>query len=190
MHLALGFVVVLGVQIIGEDLILRIDNQDILDETNVDVPVAEINFKKAERIQEIFKTFQSNISEFFWHETTIENLQSYTKFWFDNGDFVEVKCVEIVEKASVYTRDELQQKYQLLTLIYKKEYENSTTGWNKYSRLHNLLKIEISKEMDRWKRKVKFFEEQKSNSLEKAKIGLKICERVMNLIEQVEKEGK
>lgn len=181
------FLTILQVKQNQDDLILRLDISDWFKLESYKDTVLELRLIKCQNDQKAFEKLHENIGElicnyeFSAEEQTLHLLM-------DNGDNFEVVCSEIGETKSDLTIDELFLKFQWLVENYQRESESGSKGWGKYRRLNDLLDTELKSEIQNWETKKRFFEQNESANTNKAETIIKLCNRMLNYINQIEKE--
>lgn len=188
MHFHEEFSTILDVKQNQDDLILRLDISDWFKVESYKNVVLKLELGNCESVQQSFESINRNIGELVYtYEFSAE--KKLFELWLDNGENIEVKCSEILEEKTDLTIDELFLKFQWLAENYQRESESSAKGWGKYQQLNHLLKTELNSEMQNWEKKANFFERNESVNADKSKTVIKLCKRILNYINQVEKQN-
>jgi hypothetical protein len=181
------FLTILAIKQNQNNLVLRLDVSDwFIVESYKDV-VLELELIECQNIESVFEELKSNIGELIWNYEFLAE-EKKLDVLMDNGDTLKVGCNEISETRNDLTIDELLLKFQWLAENYQRESKNSASGWGKYQKLRNLFKRELNNEIQNWERKKNFFEKIESANVDKAETIIKLCNRFLNYINQVEKE--
>ena len=182
------FSTILDVKQNQNDLILRLDISDWFTTENYKGIVLELKLIECKDAQVTFEEIKRNVGELIWtYEFKAE--KKLFHIWLDNSDEIEITCAEILENRSDLTIDELFIKFQWLAESYQRESKSSSKGWGKYQQLNNLLKTELNREIQNWEEKKSFFERNESVKADKAETVIRLCKRVLNYINQIEKEN-
>ena len=65
----------------------------------------------------------------------------------------------------------------------------SEKGWRNYGKLRNSITIELNKELGNWEKKLNFYLERELQYTEKADVAIRLCKKIINLIEQFHKNS-
>lgn len=179
---------ILSVKQIQDDLILRLDISDWFKIEDYKDSVLELKIINCENPQKSFEEIIKYIGELVWHYGFVSE-EKLLNVLIDDGSNIEIVCAEISEEKSDLTIDELFSKFQHLQENYHQESESGSKGWGKYQKLKKLLETEIKSEIQNLEKKKSFFEHKESVNTDKTEIAIKLCKRVLNYIEQVERES-
>lgn len=182
------FSTILDVRQNQDDLILRLDISDWFSAETYKNVVLELKLIKCQSPQKSFEEVKQYIGELVWHYEFLADKKVFDVL-LDDGSQIEIACEEISETKSDLTINELFMKFQFLAENYQRESESSLKGWGKYQQLNNLLKTEVERELQNWGKRKIFFEQNESKSADKAETVMKLCEKILNYIQQVEKEN-
>lgn len=181
------FSTILAIKQTQDGLILRLDISDWFSAESYKDVVLELKLIKCQSPEKSFEEIKQYTGELVWHYEFLADKKIFNVL-LDDGTQIGIACEEILETRSDLTIDELFMKFQFLAKNYQRESENNSKGWRKYQQLNNLLKIEVEREFQNWGKRKIFFEQNESISADKAETVMKLCEKILNYIQQVEKE--
>lgn len=182
------YCVILGARISESDLTVRFDTKESSFHESLENGVLETQLEGCSDLDAGYDFFAANQGEYVWN-FDFNTEESVYVVLLDNGAEIKVPCNRYRENFTNFTRDELDLKMRWLAERYKREIENSTRGWRKYSTLNQIMDREVKKELNNLEHKKKFFEDnpERTNTLDHS---IKFCERLLNYLSQVTLESK
>lgn len=181
------FLTILDVRQNQNNLILRLDIGDEFRVEEYEQTIIEVELVDCKNIKLAYEEIQKYIGDLIWNYEYLEEEQGF-KILMESSDEILIYCTQIIEKKDDIRTEELFLKFKWLAKNYKLESESSSKGWGKYQKLRDLLKVEIKNDLSNWEKRKSFFEQNKTEQIEKAETVIKFCQKILNFIEQVEKE--
>ena len=169
----------------GDKIKLRLDKNGLGSFELHEESIQEIVLSGCQIKDELINRFQELITEVFEYEVFEQDNKTVFQFWGDYGRIEdEIKCENFTEILSEYTKADLTQKgialYNLYVDLHKRFTSNSAIN----TQLRDKLNFEISNEIERSQRKIKFFEETDKGKPEAFKSEIKFLEKIQRILKE------
>ncbi len=184
------FLTILAVTQNQNNLILRLDISDEFNFENYKQIVVEVELIECKNFEQGFEELNKIIGELIWNYEFSESEKTFTILLEADANEIGFYCERILEKKDDLRIEELALKLSWLRANYQRLSESDAQGWGKYRKLIHLLKTELTKDLTNWETRKSFFEQNNPKQVEKADTIIKFCHKIMNFIEQSEKEEK
>ena len=184
------FLTILAVTRNQSNIILRLDIGDEFNFENYKQIVIEVELTECKNFEKELEELNRRIGELIWSYEFSETEKIFTILLEADASEIIFHCEKISERKDDLKIEEISLKLKWLSGNYQRISESNTQGWRKYRMLIHSLKTEVINDLNNWEVRKTFFEQNNPKQIEKAETIIKFCHKIMNFIEQSEKEEK